>query len=464
MALALIVHIPDAHAQGETSLQTGYIRLLPAAGTTSPAGVAIFGWRSGGVLITEAGVPSTTTLQSGRLFADVGGPVNTGLALANPNNQDVAVSFYFTDGSGSNFGEGSFTLPANNQIAAFLSEQPFRLASPLTGTFTFNSSHPIAAIALRTFVNERNEMLITTVPVSPLGSGFGGSALLIPHFAAGRGWSTQVVLVNPGDTFLSGMLQFFGQGSKSGAAQPVKVVVNDVTASSFEYSVPPRSAFRMVAKQSRINIEIGSVRITPALFSEIPSSLAIFSFEHGDVTVSEASVAALPTANAFRMYIESAGTFGRKGSIQTGFTIANPAETPVTARLDVMNLNGTPSGLSTSVEIPAGGHMATFANELFPELSAGFRGILRISAPFPVGVAGLRGRYNERGDLLMTTTPPYDETSAPLSETDFPHFASGAGYSTQLILLSTGPAHTGSLQLVAPSGASLSGTMLQQNP
>ena len=111
--MLLVTFIPSVNAQD--SVQTGYIRLVPDAGASAPAGVAIFGLQTGGVLISEAGVPSTTTIQSGRIFADVAGPVNTGIAMANPSAEEAAISFYFTDSSGRNFGDGSFTLPAKRQ-------------------------------------------------------------------------------------------------------------------------------------------------------------------------------------------------------------------------------------------------------------------------------------------------------------------------------------------------------------
>src|SRR5262245_56157913 len=130
ISVSLCLLSTNANArQTSNSVNTGYIRLLPDIGTSSPAGVAIFGLQNNGTLISEAGVPATTTIQSGRIFAEVGGPVNTGIALANPGNQDVMVSYYFTDSSGTDFKQGSLTLPANHQIAAFLNEPPFNLAS-----------------------------------------------------------------------------------------------------------------------------------------------------------------------------------------------------------------------------------------------------------------------------------------------------------------------------------------------
>src|SRR5262245_56068657 len=45
------------------------------------------GFRQNDVLTSEAGVAASSLIQSGRVYAEIGGPVNTGLAIANPNSQ-----------------------------------------------------------------------------------------------------------------------------------------------------------------------------------------------------------------------------------------------------------------------------------------------------------------------------------------------------------------------------------------
>ena len=94
------------------------------------------------------------------------GPVNTGLAIANPNSQAATISFYFTNQSGTNFGAGTATVLPNGQIAAFLNQSPFNGGSSISGTFTFSSSVPVGVVALRGLTNERSEFLLTTLPVA----------------------------------------------------------------------------------------------------------------------------------------------------------------------------------------------------------------------------------------------------------------------------------------------------------
>jgi hypothetical protein len=73
-------------------------------------------------------------------------------------------------------------------------------------------------------------------------------------------------------------------------------------------------------------------------------------------------------------------------------------------------------------------------------------------------MVGLRGRYNERGDFLVTTTPPVLENSSPTaSELLFPHFAYGGGYTTQFILFSgyAGQTSAGMIRYFSQTGQPL---------
>jgi hypothetical protein len=79
-----------------------------------------------------------------------------------------------------------------------------------------------------------------------------------------------------------------------------------------------------------------------------------------------------------------------------------------------------------------------------------------------VNVTGLRGRYNERGDFLITTTAPIPESAAPsISELIFPHLVDGGGYTTQFVLFSGSPGQTanGVLRFFSQSGGSLNLTL-----
>src|SRR5688572_21559335 len=91
------------------NLSVGYARIQAqntGSGYGLPGGMVIFGYRPNGVLVSEVSVPVAPLISGGRFYAEIAGPVNTGIAIANPNSEAVTIQFYFTDLNGNNFGHG----------------------------------------------------------------------------------------------------------------------------------------------------------------------------------------------------------------------------------------------------------------------------------------------------------------------------------------------------------------------
>ena len=425
-------------------LRVGYAQVETDAGMTPPAGLAIFGSRVNGILVSEAGVPAAATVLEGRIFAETDGVVRTGLALANPNDTAATVAFFFTNSEGIDSGHGTFTLGPREQIARFLDEAPFSGGSEMLGTFTFTADLPVAVIALRGFVNERSEFLMTTLPVAPIAVPTTGT-VYFPHFAAGGGWTTQVILVNPTHAPISGSVQFFGSGSETEAAAPATLTLADGrSGSTFSYAIPPRSATRLRTSNPAGPLEVGSVRAVPDTGQTAPAGVSIFAFHKDGTTVSEAGVPASTSGTAFRLYIEASGTPGQPHSVRSGIALTNTSGAPVRVSLELTDLDGTATGLPESLTIPASGHVARFIDEFFPALPTPFSGILRVTSTAPnIAVVGLRLAFNPRGDIVTTTTPPVDENAVPpASGLFFPHFTAGGGWTTQFVLFSRYPGQT----------------------
>jgi len=439
---------------GSGDLSAGYSRIQPGTGSTTPTGVAIFGLRQNNVVVTEAGVPASPLITAGRIYAEVNGPVNTGLAIANPNDQAAAINFHFTDSAGNDFGSGATTIAANQQLARFLNEGPYNGGPSVQGTFSFSSNVPVSVVALRGFTNERGEFLITTLPLSDLAAATSTSTSVLSHFADGFGWTTQIVLVNPTDSILTGSIQFFGTGTASAAATPVTLTANGQSASSFSYTIPRQSSFKLVTAGGGPVTTTGSVRVVPQ--GVAPSSLVVFSYKPAGITVSEAGVPGI-LGSAFRMYVETTAGGASVGTIQSGVAIANTASTAATVMLELTGLDGASAASPIPITVPGNGQIARFVHELFPTLALPFKGVLRISggASSGMSITGLRARYNERGDFLITTTPPSNESSAPTSaELLFPHLVNGGGYTTQFILFSgsAGQSSNGNLRFFKQDG------------
>ena len=439
-------------------LSIGYSRFDPGTGVT-PSGVAIFGLRQNDIVVSETGVPASATILSGRIPAEVDGPLRTGLAIANPDSQDAIISFYFSDDDRMSFGEDTTIIPAGEQIAAFLDEDPFNGGTSIDGTFTFTSTVPVAAVALRGLTNGRSDFLMTTLPVSPLAAEVGETAYF-PHFADGGGWMTEVILVNPTDSVLTGTIQFYDKGTVEAGADPVDVNIDGSTDSTFDYTVRPRSSVRLPTSGDGATPIAGSVRVVPDQGEQTPSGLAVFSFTRAGITVSEAGVSVAATGQAFRLYVEE--TDATQGAIQTGIAVVNPSNTPVLVSFELLTLGGGSTGLTGSETIPADGQLSLFLQQIegLESLETPFVGVLRISTDAVTGIAivGLRSRVNGRDDFLITTTTLANEAGDEVSEERFfPHLVDGAGYTTRFVLLSGSDDQTmvGTMDFIDRDGAAL---------
>jgi len=456
------------------TVTTGY-STISASGAV-PSGFAIFGLRQDNVLVSEATVPAANLVSEGRIYAEVGAGVDTGIAIANPNAQAVQIAYYLTDTSGVFSHSGVFTIPAGGQIAQFLDGTTFNAPANFTGTFTFFllESQPnlnVGAIALRGFTNERGEFLMTTLPVTPVGSRGLFSGDVLPHFASGGGWSTQVILVNPTDAEEDGTITFIGQNGQS-----TTVGSAFGTGSSFTYHLAAGSSFKLQTVNTG-SLSTGSVRLaSTGITADIPVGFLIFSFQSNGITVSSAGISPSRSTAATRLFVETAGNFSAAavGSKQTGIAISNAdSTTAVQVNYTLTSLTGAPTGLQGSLTIPAGGQTAEFLGQLpgMQSLPASFQGVLRISASSgSVTVTGLRGRYNERGDFLVTTVPsvnendPYFNLNLQYGNFIFPHLADGGGYTTQFVLFSgwTTGSTSGTLQFFSNTGIALPLTLLNQ--
>ena len=174
--------------------------------------------------------------------------------------------------------------------------------------------------------------------------------------------------------------------------------------------------------------------------------------------MSEAGVP-VTMGTAFRMYVEASAT----PVIISGIAVANTTSVAATVTLSVTRLDGSPVATSQPRTLPASGQILGFLSDFFPSLPLPFQGVLRVTTTSSgVSVVALRQRYNERGDYLITTTPPTLETGTPTAAVRlFPHFANGGGYTTQFILFSgtTGQTSTGNLGFFQQSGAPLGVTV-----
>ena len=434
------------------TVTTGYAPLTVGCCAT-PAGLALMSYRKGGVLLSEVTLPLSQELRSGRIGVQMNEVVNTGLIATNPSADAVTLTFQVADENGENLYSGTMYIPARLQMAAMLNQSPFAPAGhtkiDLTKarTFSFSSSSPIGMAAIRAFTNEHSDLLFTSVPVVPLGTG-DSSPKVFAHFVTGGGWKAQLELVNPTDSSLSGVAMFFN-GNAAG-------VQNGTLREQVAYNIPPRSAVTIQPTGASAEVQPGWIRVTPSGGMPSPSGFVTLSFQINGVTTARTAIPATPIGSSFRLFVETSGEAGRPGSSQSAFAISNPSDDSATVGFQLFRFDGTPAGPQASLIVPAHNHTAMFLNQLagFENLQSPFQGFLQISGQL-ISVVSLKLRYNERGDLVVVTTPPGTSESLPqYNKPLFPYFADGGGFTTQFVLFSPTPGQdfSGSLSFVDSAG------------
>jgi len=267
---------------------------------------------------------------------------------------------------------------------------------------------------------------MSTLPVTDLAARRDQS-VTFPYVADGGGWTSQIILTNPTDQTLTGRLQFISQ-----SGQALSVVLDGQAGTDFDYSIPARGSKTFVTGNASPGVHIGWIRVVPSTGADYPTGVLIFSYKPASVVITEAAVAASAPSSAFRLYVEKGNT------IRTGFAIANPGTAVAQVTYELTDLNGAPAGRALTTPIGPNSQVSMFIDELpgFENLPMPFRGVLRISTTGAgISVVGLRGRYNERGEFLMSTAQPVDENaSSTSSELFFPHFVQSGGFTTQFVL------------------------------
>jgi hypothetical protein len=106
--------------------------------------------------------------------------------------------------------------------------------------------------------------------------------------------------------------------------------------------------------------------------------------------------------------------------------MANASDNDVDVRLDFVSLEGK-SGAGGVLRLPAHGQIHSSILELpgAQDLPQPFQGTLHISSAGPIAAVAIRARYNERGDFLLSTTPPSSSDSSIPDEAFIPEFSTG---------------------------------------
>ncbi len=196
-------------------VKAGWLRLIADAGTSAPVGSAVFGYNPSNILVSESGIPSAAGTTHARVFVDLSGSHNTGLAIANlaDRNADIAINVFQNDGiTRIGTSQGPVQLPANGHKAFFADGIINGLPAGFTGVLEISSSTRFAALTMRSLMNERGDFLLATFPIADMNVE-APSPIVFPHVVEGGGYMTQFIFIGAGGAS-SLTLHFFGEDGR----------------------------------------------------------------------------------------------------------------------------------------------------------------------------------------------------------------------------------------------------------
>jgi hypothetical protein len=358
-------------------------------------------------------------------------------------------------------GTGTIAIPPNSQIARFLNEPPFNFPAPYVGQMSVQSSVPIAVTTVHGLVNERSDFLMTNVlEGTPPSRAFSSVvsqpkivAGYIPRFADGAGWNTEIVFENVSHEDFAALTIDFVASS----GDPVSVTINGKTASSFSFSIDRGDTLSLATDGAGSDLRAGYVRVTQEAHSSGFKGFALLNFKPLNITESIASLPMVQPRAAFQLPVQEADA--SPSFLQTGVAISNVSPVAANVSLELINTNGEPTGLTSTIQVPPFGQLARFLKQIpgFEGMASTFTGMLRVTAPGGVTVLGMRGQLNLRSDFVMSVLLPADPTDVA-TERIAPHLVQGAGYQTSLFLVNgqAGTTSGGTVTVVSDSGSALS--------
>lgn len=269
------------------ALLTGLVvSLLPvraSAQTTGPASeLVVFETLSSetGADAPQAGVFAGTMTTQTVLFAMVSASraADVGIAIVNPGSTAANVTLTLRLGAdGTVMSTKTIVVGEHHQMSGFISQlfaYPTQLPLDFDGSLAITSDNPVAVIGLRFLGTRFSTIPITSLsslsPVPEVGPGVGGTgAVILPQFASGGGWSSEIVLINTTSKSMTVRIDLFKQDGT-----PLTTSFNRQSQSSFQNIVIPAEGVLLESNAPAETLQIGYVVVTPVHATTAPSGIA----------------------------------------------------------------------------------------------------------------------------------------------------------------------------------------------
>lgn len=361
-----------------------------AVHSSSPIGVSgIFTiFDTQGRFVTESGVGSSPILADFVVPVDSSGNSNTGLALFNPNSDQVSITAVLFDTGGNEMARASKILGGHAHTAFFVAGpgQLFPDLISFQGTLEIQSSLMISALAIRQNLSPLSYTSFPVVSKSSIQTSLRFAQVADGTFSVGSFRTSLLVFSvssNPAHVVVT-------LTEDNGTPFPV-TIPGQGTNSTFSLSVPAGGSFFLQTLGDQL-LTVGAATITSD--TQIGATAIFTVLDSQGNFWTEAGVGDSGLLTEMTLPVDIAQNF------DTGVAFFNPGASAITATLRLLNSTGVNVG-SNQITLEPKSHTARFVTQLFPG-TFDFQGTIAISATGPVSAVTL---LQNSTPLTYTTLP-----------------------------------------------------------
>ena len=395
--------------------------------------------RESRVLVSETGFGAPPEVDAAMAFVDSRTDA-TRLNVANRRPDTLRLDFVLRDEEGNSVGSPAVRELDAGESGSFQIQELF--GRTVSGSVGITGNGDFFLTGSRTTRNDRNEEIVTAIPVAYGNEGSRQSSLTIPRIQVGGGYDAQIVLLNPGGSQIDGTLRFV-----SALGEPMAEIGEQ---GAVEYSIPANGTFVYEAGSTGNTAETGFLTVSAT--GGAPVGTAILRFGKSGTLVTE-SIVGGGSSNEAWFPVDTYPSVVRHGRIDQGLTLANGEDEPADVRVIVYDPDG--QVLTRTNQIIPPNRQVEFTQVDLADKGR-FKGGIRVVSDVPIAAASHRLVRNIRNETIVSNVPSMSSPGGRPDGVVFPGFVDGPRNSTQLFVLrkGTGPAD-GRLEIMDENGEPL---------
>lgn len=376
------------------------------------------------ILISETTAVAPKPLKDSMFFMDQSAGNDHEVIVSNPNPQAVDVQFQFKDGSLSK--DATKHIAAGAKIEVASSELFGSAIQGKIGTLRISGQELVSSLLLRRTHTTRNEDLLVAIPSAAALESSDGA--VVPGLEIGAGHQSELVLVNPLGTSVSGSIEIID--ARTG--QPAKVQ----DASGKTYKLPPGGNLHLKLSSPSYMLESAYAVVRSDQGTALPWAGAVLTVWNENLLLSETAVPARPTTQLAYLPVDTDQDLIRHGETPSiaKVTVANATQTPALLRFTLFDPDGNEKGRYEQI-LPIGTQREWTLGDLFNVER--FKGSIRFWSDTPVAVSNKRMTDTIRGETFENELSYVDESGAASKTAELPEISDGEGIATKITLINS---------------------------